>query len=124
MTAGAYQGAFSGTVGSDYNGFVARFNPAASGSASLIYSTYLGPAYPNLDALASDSSGRRIRDRQSTSSAFPVTSGASTTADMSRADGGVYVTKLNPTGTALVYSAYLGYGNGYGIAVDTLRTLT
>ena len=115
VTTGAYQNA--GTAGNN-NGFVARFNPAASGSASLVYSTYLGSAYTNLAALAVDGSGNAYVTGQSTSSAYPVTSGAFNYSGYESGNGGVYVTELNPTGTALVYSAYLGYGDGFGIAVD------
>jgi hypothetical protein len=115
VTAGVYQSAFSGT---DYNGFVAKFNPAASGSASLVYSTLLGQSNSALYALAVDAAG----DAYVTGYAswnFPITSGAFEYNGDYSGNGGVYVAKLNPTGTALVYSAYLGYGTGNGIAVDS-----
>ncbi|MGA3026770.1 MAG: choice-of-anchor D domain-containing protein [Bryobacteraceae bacterium] len=114
VTAGAYQNALSGT---GYNGFVAKINPAASGSASLVYSTYLGPSGTGLQALAIDGSG----DAYVTGFApngFPVTAGAFAYTGYQSSSGGVYVTKLNPTGTALVYSAHLGYGTAYGMALD------
>ena len=38
-TSGVYQTAFSGTPGSNYNSWLAKINPAASGAASLVYST-------------------------------------------------------------------------------------
>ncbi len=113
-TSGAYQTAFSPS----YEGFVAKFNPAAStGPTSLVYSTLLGPANSNLIGVAVDSSG----DAYVTGlepAGFPVTTGAFRYAGYDSGNGGVYVTKLNSTGTALVYSAYLGYGIGYGIAVE------
>ena len=119
VTAGVYQNALSGTPGSNYNGWVARFNPAASGTASLLYSTYLGTANNQFFALAADTSGNAYVTGNATSSTFPVTSGAFQYTGYYSGSGGVYVTKLNPKGTALVYSAYLGYGSGYGIAVDS-----
>ncbi len=69
--------------------------------------------------MAADTSGNAYVTGNATSSTFPVTSGAFQYDGYESGSGGVYVTKLNPTGTALVYSAYLGYGTGYGIAVDT-----
>jgi len=120
-TAGVYQSAHSGSSG-NYNGWVASFNPAASGSASLIYSTLLGTANSQLFALAADSSGNAYVTGNASSSTFPVTTGAFQYSGYDSTSGGIYVTKLNPTGTALGYSAYLGYGTAYGIAVDGQAT--
>jgi len=118
-TAGVYQ---STLTASSYAGWVARFNPSASGAASLQYSTFLGSiggGDTQLYALAVDSSGDTyVTGNTSSSGAYPVTSGAFQYDGYYAGDGGVYVTELNPTGTSLVYSAYLGYGSGYGIAVD------
>jgi len=119
VTTGAYQALLSG---SGYNGWVARFNPAASGNASLLYSTYLGPSNSQINAVAVDAAGDAYVTGFSNSPTFPVTAGAFKYTGYDAADGGAYVTKLNPTGTALVYSAYLGYGTGYGIAVDGQAT--
>ncbi len=122
VTTGAYQTAFPGTAGSNYSGWVAKFNPAASGAASLVYSTFLGSANSQLFALAVDSSNNTYVTGNATTSAYPVTTGAFRYSGYDSASGGVYVTKLNSTGTALAYSAYLGYGSGYGIAVDGQTT--
>lgn len=119
VTTGVYQSTFSG---SGFNGWVARFNPAASGKASLLYSTFLGTSNSQLNALAADAAGNAYVTGNATTSTFPVTSGAFQYSGYYSTSGGVYVTKLNPTGTALVYSAYLGYGTGYGIAVDGQAT--
>jgi hypothetical protein len=118
-TPGVYQTAFSGTPGSNYDGWVAQFKPAASGGASLIYSTFLGTPNTQFYGLAVDSSGNTYVTGNTTSSTFPVTSGAFAYHGYYSSSGGAYVTKLNPKGTALVYSAYLGYGNAQSIAVDS-----
>ncbi len=115
-TAGAYQTTFSGP----YSGAtVAKLDPTLSGSASLIYSTYVTATASSsyVNALAVDSAGNAyIVGPQD--NGFPITSGAFSFDGYESSTGGVYVTKVNPTGTQLVYSAYLGPGAPYGIAVD------
>ncbi len=112
-TGGAYQTVFGGGI----DGFVSKLNP--SGSA-LIYSTYLGGG--NVDycsGIALDGSGNAYVTGTSYSSNFPATGGVyqASLAGYQNA----FVTKLNATGTALIYSTYLG-GNaadyGRGIALD------
>ena len=99
--------------------FITKFN--ATGSA-LIYSTYIGSGVAN--DLAIDAGGNAYITGSTLSNFFPVTPGAAqptcTGCNLSRSDA--FVTKLNPTGSALVYSTYLGgsIGDvGRGIAVDT-----
>jgi Ca2+-binding RTX toxin-like protein len=102
-TPGAFQTAFGGQV----DAFVTKLNP--SGSA-LAYSTFIGT--PNADGgngIAVDSSGAVYFVGSTDSPSFPVTGGAFQTALDTASDG--FVLKLNPTGTALVYSTYLG-GDG------------
>jgi hypothetical protein len=85
----------------------------------LIYSTYLGGS--NNDAaygIAVDSSGDAYVTGGTSSSDFPVTTGAFQTMCGNPCVNG-FVTKLNSTGSALVYSTYQGYGAN-GIAVDSL----
>jgi Beta-propeller repeat/Abnormal spindle-like microcephaly-assoc'd, ASPM-SPD-2-Hydin len=97
--------------GSEEDAFVLKLN--ASGSA-LIYSTYLGGS--SIDqgfGIAVDSEGDAYVTGYAGSTNFPVTRGAFQTV------GGVFVTKLNPAGSALVYSTLFGSGEGQGIAVDS-----
>ena len=106
--------AFPTTVGAfdtSHNGggdiFVAKFNPTAS---ALIYSTFIGGSGAEEGlGLAVDSSGNAFVAGRTQSTNYPTTAGAFDTS----ANGGeeVFVTKLNPTGSALVYSTYLG-GSG------------
>lgn len=98
--------------------FVTKFNSSGSG---LIYSTYIGSGPAN--DLAIDAGGNAYITGSTLSSVFPITPGAAqptcTGCNLGRSDA--FVTKLNPTGTALVYSTYLGgsIGDvGNGIAVD------
>jgi hypothetical protein len=111
-----------------YDAFVAKFDPTASGNASLLYSTYLGGSGNDTGrALAVDASGRVYVTGQTTSSAdFPIGNAVQATYGGGFSDA--FVTKLNAAGTARLYSTYLG-GNdaegtsptlqgGHGIAVS------
>src|SRR5438876_470157 len=86
----------------------------------LIYSTYLGgSSFDVAVGIAVDAAGNAYVTGDTFSSNFPTTAGAfQTTLDGFLA---AFVTKLNPTGSALVYSTYLGgsaFDEGLGIAVD------
>ena len=115
--------------------FVTKFSPDGS---SLVYSTYLGGNYYDyIYAIAVDSSGSAYVTGQTSSITFPVTSGAYQTvcdpapnntgpsagaASCNSANVSAFVTKLNPTGTGLVYSTFLGgyaYAYANSIAVDS-----
>jgi hypothetical protein len=136
-TTGAFQTTFGGGL---EDAFVAKFNPALSGAASLVYSTYVGgsgydgeytdyPAvvFPRMPGpgIAVDSAGDAYVTGTTTSTNFPTTPGAFQTtyhnANNSRQQGDAFVTKLNTTGTGLVYSTLLGGSDndgGTAIAVD------
>src|SRR6185503_11793103 len=108
-TPGAFQTEYGGG-----DAFIAKLN--SSGSA-LIYSTYLTGASGN--GIAVDSTGNAYITGDAGPVSFPTTSGAFQTAPVGY---DVFVTKLNSTGSALVYSARFG-GNlddfSRGIALDT-----
>ena len=74
VTAGAFQSTLAGSSG---NAFVAKLNPAASGAASLLYSTYLGGNnYDVGSGIAVDSAGDAYVTGYTGSSNFPVTASA------------------------------------------------
>ncbi len=110
-------GAYDTTPPPSYTGYVAKLNPSLSGTASLIYCTYIGAnaSYPY--AIAVNTSGDAYVTG-SMANGTPITPGAFTYTGAYSSSGGVYVTEFNSAGSALVYSAYLGYGTGWGIAVD------
>jgi hypothetical protein len=88
---------------------------------TLAYSTYLGGSGTDFGyGIAVDSSGNAYVTGLTYSSNFPTTHVAFQTSLAGTYN--TFVTKLNPTGTALVYSTYLGGTSGdagYGIAVDS-----
>jgi beta-propeller repeat-containing protein/ASPM-SPD-2-Hydin domain-containing protein/HYDIN/CFA65/VesB family protein len=103
--------------GGQYDVFLAKFNSTGS---SLIYSTYLGGSdYDIGDGIAVDSSGNAYVTGTTASTNFPTVN------PLQPAKGGgadVFVAALNPAGSALVYSTYLGGSGdeqGLGIAVDS-----
>ncbi len=107
-TKNGYRATFQGGL---TDAFMARFNPTASGSASLLYSTYLGG---NDDeegqGIAVDSSARAYVTGSTSSTNFPVTAGVVQT-NLQSFFVDAFVTKLNPANigsTSIVYSTYLG----------------
>src|SRR5439155_4055838 len=104
-TTGAFQTTSSGSgSGSDPDAFVTKLNPAGS---ALIYSTYFGGSGGEWgNWIAVDSQGNAYVTGATSSIDFPTTAGSFQPVFGGVADA--FVTKLNPTGSALVYSTYLG----------------
>jgi uncharacterized protein (TIGR03437 family) len=103
--------------GGNIDAFVFKMNPAGTG---LVYATYLGGESTELgNGIAVDAGGNAYVTGYSFSSNFPTTPGA-----LLRTRPGVssaFVSKLNPTGSALTYSTFLGgdgLTTGIGIGVD------
>src|SRR5258708_14438330 len=75
----------------------------------LVFSTYLGGRRDDQGlGIAADSSGAAYITGVTTSGDFPIVAG---TQRPSGSLSDAFVTKLNPAGSAIVYSTYLG-GNG------------
>ncbi|HEX8247163.1 MAG TPA: SBBP repeat-containing protein [Pyrinomonadaceae bacterium] len=114
-TAGAYD-----TTHNGFNDvFVTKLNAAGS---ALIYSTFIGGASNNETGrgIAVDSSGNAFLTGFTGSTNYPATAGAYDITHNGQSD--VFVTKLNPAGTALIYSTFIG-GNdvddGSSIVIDS-----
>jgi Bacterial Ig-like domain (group 3)/MBG domain (YGX type)/Beta-propeller repeat len=106
-----------------YTAFLSAFDTTKSGAASLVYSTYLGGTETSagnstqnqVNGLAVDSSNNvyvtgftnRI-DYPTTSGVYQATCGH---ANAANACGAAFLSKINPTGTAYVWSTYLGGTN-------------
>jgi hypothetical protein len=132
VTAGAFQTQNNAAANQFTNAFVAKLNPTG---IALVYSTYLGgnglggsstaPLSPCAgdasSALAVDSAGNAYVAGIAFSSDFPVTQGAFQTTNRFSYKGetgpNAFVAKLNPSGTALVYSTYLGGSGGFILAI-------
>lgn len=116
-TAGAYRTALAGST----DAFAVKMNVAGT---APVYSTYVGGSgFDITNGMAIDGSGNAYLAGYTQSGDFPVTAGAAQTVfGGSGAEvGDAFVTKLNNTGTALVYSTFVGgSGDEYarGLAVD------
>ena len=112
------------------NGFVTRLNADGSG---LLWSTFLGGTWygfsqvpfgtNTINALAQDAAGNVVVAGRTDADDFPTTAGVlqpkfagTATQDLRSTDG--FLSKLNPTGTALLFSTYLG-----GSAEDRINDL-
>jgi len=109
-------GAFDRTHNGAFDVFLTKLNAAGSG---LVFSTFLGGSgFDSAGGLALDSAGNSYVSGGAGSVDFPSTPGAFDTLT----DGDdAFVTKFNPTGSALVYSTFLGGSSSdgaSGLALD------
>ncbi len=112
-TVGAYDTTFNG-----HDVFVFKLNQQVS---DLIYSTFVGGSYgEDGSSIAIDSQGNAYVTGNTGSPDFPTTVGAYDTTHNGNSD--VVVFKLNPQGSALIYSTFVGgnvWDDGDSIAIDS-----
>jgi hypothetical protein len=124
---GAFETTNAAYVNDIQTGFITELNPTGS---ALVYSSFLGGSGTGLDgesdsaiAVAVDSSLNAYVTGETASTNFPTTTGAYLVNNpATNGPYAAFVTKVNPTGTALVYSTYLGgteNSSGNAIAVDS-----
>lgn len=112
-------------AGGGTDGFVAKLSSTGAG---LTYSTYLGGAGTEMPlAVAVDASGYATVAGYTASTNFPTTPGVvKATRASDQADG--FVSKLNLTGSQLVYSTFVGTDGStdevHGLALDGLGRAT
>lgn len=101
----ATSGAFQTTTSGGIEGFIAKLNPAGS---EVVYGTYLGGGLQSdrVNGIAIDATGNLYATGQTQNTAFPVTAGSYDQTYNGGEDG--FVTKLDPTGSTLIYSTFLG----------------
>lgn len=115
VTAEAYQSGLKGSRAGDL--FVAKLDPTG---ARLIYSTYLGGSRAEIPtAIAVDFKGSAYVTGQTASFDFPASSEAfqRTFAGLNANSSDAFITKLNPAGSGLEYSSFLGSGTEQGLAL-------
>ncbi len=119
-TTGAFDTTYNAASGAA-NAFVTKLSPDGS---ALAYSTYLGgfnsSGFFDLGSgIAVDSTGAAYVAGDADSTNFPTTAGAFDTTQNGSVDA--FVTKLNPAGSALVYSTLVGgtsFDSSTALAVD------
>jgi hypothetical protein len=121
-------GAFQTTIAGASNAFVTKYDP----TGAVVYSTLLGGSTdffgsPSTDTawwLAVDSSsGNAYVTGETSSTNFPIVK-ANTFKATLPGFSNAFVTKINPQGTGLIFSTYLGGTNsdvGFGLALDVSR---
>jgi hypothetical protein len=122
-TAGAFRTTFQG--GRD-DTFVTKINPAGS---ALVFSTYLGGSDPEEDApglVAVDSGGNVWVAGRTSSGDFPIVNPFQGTPGSTGDLPDVYISQLNPAGSALLFSTFYGgtdADEGLAIARDGLDNI-
>lgn len=116
-TRNAMQHQFGG--GSGATGAGDAFVTKISSTGRVLYSTYLGGTKDDQSAaIATDQAGNAYVTGITESPDFPISHALQ---HGNRGDADAFITKINPSGTSLIYSTYLGGSGGdggHGIAVD------
>jgi hypothetical protein len=111
-------GSFDTTYNGNTDAFVAKVN---STGTALVYSSFLGGAVNDIGwGIAVDPAGNAYVTGSTSSDSFPTVVGPNTF-HQSLGIADAFIAKVNPSGTALVYSGLLGgslIDHGYGIALD------
>ena len=114
VTPGSFDTIFNGR----WDAFAVKLNAAGT---ALVYATFLGGSEDDRGrSITIDSSGNAYMTGETSSTNFPVTPGAFDTPYNGIRDA--FVAKLDPTGSSLVYSTYLGGGSadgGFSIKIDS-----
>ncbi len=118
-TQGAYQSSLAGGA-SDADAFVTQFRKDGS---TLYYSTYLGGTAEDMgSSIFVDGAALAYVTGSTGSDDFPVVNPYQSTRSGGGSYGEVFASKLNITGTSLLYSTYLGgsgFDQGKGITADS-----
>ena len=106
------------------NAILSKLDITKSGVDSLVFSTYLGGnisgGYDEGDKIALDSSGNIYIAGYTYSFDYPTTPGAYETANNTSSGSISFLTKMNPSGTALIYSTlFNGAVRFGGLALDS-----
>ena len=118
--AGARQPKIAGSASPKVDAFVTKLK---SGGGELVYSTYIGGQGADIGmGIAVDSQGNAYVTGDTTSPDFPTANPIQAAFGGGVAPSDAFVLKLDPTGSTLLYSTYLGGSGddiGRAIAVDS-----
>ena len=97
--------AFQPEIGGGKDGWIAKFNPAASGDASVVYASFLGGSGTDQgNGVAVDASGQAVVVGLTGSFNFPLQNAFRSTNQINEG----FVTIVSASGTSLVNSSFLG----------------
>jgi hypothetical protein len=99
-----------------YEGFLTKLKPDGT---DIIFSTFIGPIFNNFTGwslLDVDKSGNSYITGNA-ANGFPITKWISDTS-FRDSEYNIFVTKVNSSGSALIYSTFIGHGTCSDIAVD------
>jgi len=117
---GVTGGSAQPTQGGDFDAFITKINPSGTG---IVWSTFLGDTGTEyVQGLAVDSSHNVYVTGGTNGSSFPGVTGGSIQSSYGGGLRDAFATKINSSGTAIVYSTFLGGSGddlGDGIAVDS-----
>ncbi|HLH43489.1 MAG TPA: SBBP repeat-containing protein [Bryobacteraceae bacterium] len=101
-----------------YDAFVAEFDPAQSGTASLVFASYLGGYSTDVgNSIAADSNGLIYVAGMTLSTDFPTTSNAYQPVFVGGGDA--FLAQIDPVAGVINYCTYLG-GSGADVATNVI----
>ena len=115
--------AFQPNIGGGKDAWVAKFNPTASGDASVVYATFLGGAGTDQgNGIAVNSSNQAVVVGLTGSTNFPLLNAFDSTNQINEG----FVTVLSSTGASLANSSFLGgadQDNANNVALDSTGSI-
>jgi hypothetical protein len=108
-------------VGGGTDAFITKLDPWQSGASSLVYSSFIGTSPGNTEgsAIAVDSSNNIYVTGVTSWKNFPTTANALQPNYLPFSNGNAFLTKLDASGSSLLYSTYLA-GNNVDEAADVV----
>ncbi|HEY6292368.1 MAG TPA: choice-of-anchor D domain-containing protein [Terriglobia bacterium] len=117
-TPGAFQTTCDVGTGGCEDSYIAKFHPVGGGASDLVYSTYFGGTGITLSkGIGIDPAANAYVVGRTTSTNFPTANPIQAAHASDKGNYDAFLTELNPSGSALVFSTYWG-GNNFDTFID------